>query len=245
MKKDCLGDRMKEYEAFGKVKLDKTKPIIIRVDGKAFHTYTKGMEKPFDDNLIDCMECAQSELMKNIQNAVVSYRQSDEISVVVYNTNQYSGEIWFDGNKSKIETVSASIATAAFNKKALEFGLKPTQDYALFDSRAFNVPSMPEAVNCILWRMFDWKRNFVSSVAYSIFSHKQLQNKTTEEKINMISESVGINWKDSYSLRKQFGTISSKDNLYLSREPYSYEYLKSVFIQCGIYEFLFEESECK
>ena len=54
---DDLGTRMKTfYEQIPKTKLMRRTPVIIRIDGKAFHTFTRGFKRPFDEILIKTMQ---------------------------------------------------------------------------------------------------------------------------------------------------------------------------------------------
>lgn len=238
MEKDNLGNRMKTYES--KVYLDKSKPIIIRVDGKCFHTYTRGMNKPFDSHLMSAMDETAIYLLDNVQDAKLAYVQSDEISILVYNTNQLSGHLWFGGEKSKIESVASSMATACFNRDI------DNDKLAHFDARANNYPNMAEAVNCFLWRMYDWRRNFISSVSYSLFSHRELQNKNAKDKSEMIAQILGENWKDKYTKDQQLGRMFSHTagNIvtHFNESFYKYDEMKNLFINhLFIPEYLFGE----
>ena len=111
-----LGDRMKEYEYVTRSKLINRLPVVIRLDGKAFHSFTKGFDKPVDDIMTRTMKRTTEALCKNIQSVVMGYTQSDEISLVLMNTSNKSSELWFNNNLSKIISVSASMCTLYFNK---------------------------------------------------------------------------------------------------------------------------------
>lgn len=193
---DSLGDRMKGYEAaWGQVLPERT-PVIVRVDGKAFHTATRGLNKPWDVRIANAMKATAVGLLNSMQNAVFAYQQSDEISILMTN---YSGEFtqsWYGNKVQKIVSVSASIATKMFNDavyldKDLEF-----RDW-LFDARAFSLPR-EEVRNYFVWRQVDAKRNSVSSLARCFFSQKELQGKPTKEMIEML-KGIGVDWEAVHS----------------------------------------------
>ena len=115
--KDQLGDRMKAfYEDRTRIKLPRRTYTIIRIDGKAFHTYTKGLKRPFDTGLIDDMNWTTEYLCKNIQGVKFGYVQSDEISLVLTDFDTLQTDLWFDGNLQKMASIAASMATARFNQ---------------------------------------------------------------------------------------------------------------------------------
>lgn len=114
--KTSLGDRMKEYENISRINLSKRMPMIIRLDGKAFHSFTKGFKRPYDEVLINSMWETAKYLCENIQGCKIAYVQSDEISLFINNYESIDTEPWFNNNIQKITSVSASMATLAFNK---------------------------------------------------------------------------------------------------------------------------------
>lgn len=174
---DELGDRIKNnYESRTIYYLPRRTYTIIRVDGKAFHSYTCGCEKPFDYNLMACMDATALGLCKQIEGTVFAYSQSDEISLLVTDFAKINTEAWFDGNIQKICSVSASIATAEFNKVQIEnkwkkqsIGLEEILKFAHFDSRVFSIPDPVEVANYFVWRSNDAIRNSISSAARAIF----------------------------------------------------------------------------
>lgn len=194
-----LGDRMKSYENAYRHYLPMRMPVVLRIDGKAFHTYTKGCDRPWDKNLEACMNQAAMSLCENIQGAQLAYIQSDEISVLVHNYKRLSSEAWFDNNLQKMGSVSASIATAAFN--SLAAAMFEHKSPALFDSRAWILPEA-EVCNYFLWRQQDATRNSVSMLAQSLYSHKELQNKKFNELQEMCFQK-GHNWNDVPTDRKR------------------------------------------
>jgi len=187
--KDTLGDRMKEYyEDRTRNVLPRRTYSIIRIDGKAFHTYTKGLQRPFDDKLMNDMDETAGFLCKNIQGAKFAFVQSDEISILLTDFEELTTDAWFDGNIQKMVSVSSSLATAKFNE--LRSG-----KLAFFDSRVFTIPSNVEVENYFIWRQQDTTRNSISSVCQSLYSHKQLEGKNTTEQQEMIFQK-GTNWND-------------------------------------------------
>lgn len=222
-KKDDLGTRMKGYEATAKQYLMRHNPVIIRVDGKAFHAFTKGMIRPFDDLLMEAMQETMQYMCANIQNCVFGYTQSDEITLVLIDYKNLNTSAWFDNVAQKMASVAASMATMAFNRVFREKVEKRIADYekfcasfcteapdlerdmpylailkrkldnAMFDARAFSVPR-EEVVNCLIWRQMDATRNSIQMVGQAHFSHKQLQGKNCDEIQEMLWQQKHINW---------------------------------------------------
>ena len=209
MKKDNLGDRMKEnYENRAKTQLLHRTPVIIRLDRKTFHTFTRGFKKPFDNILTEAMQQTMLTLCKEIQGCVLGYTQSDEITLVLTDYKKLETSAWFDYDVQKICSVSASIATLAFNrsfaKQCKLYAPSNSTDInnahinsiyngALFDSRCFNVPK-EEVTNCILWRQQDAIRNSINSVGQTNFSHKELQGLSTDQVLRKLLEEKQIYW---------------------------------------------------
>lgn len=222
-KYDSLGSRMKEfYENRSKTQLLRRSYSIIRIDGKAFHTYTRGLKQPFDLGLIEDMGLTTMELCTKIQGAKFAYVQSDEISILITDFDNLNTDMWFNGNVQKIVSVSASIATAKFNHLRLRRILSNTliKDYvgtinnmklAEFDSRVFQIPYSEEVVNYFIWRQKDAIRNSISSVAQSLYSPKELFGKKTNDMQEMILQK-GINWDDFSSREKKGGIICKLDD---------------------------------
>lgn len=197
--KDELGNRMKRYEASSKMLLPRRTWTMIRVDGKAFHTYTRGLDIPFDAGLVEDMNATAIALCREIQGAICAYVQSDEISVLVSDQQSITTDAWFNGNVQKIASVSASVATEAFNCARLKTRIRQSRGgidsldlvettWAHFDSRCFVVPDPVEVRNYFVWRQQDCMRNSVSSIARSLFSHKQLLGVNVVGMKKMIAE---------------------------------------------------------
>lgn len=186
--RDSLGDRMKhQYENRFRNFLPRRTFTIIRVDGKSFHTYTKGLNRPFDKRFMDDMWQTMKYLCENIQGAKFGYTQSDEISILATDFDKETTDSWFDGNIQKIVSVSASMAAAWFTLRR--------DRIALFDSRVFIIPDPTEVQNYFIWRQKDATRNSIQSVAQSIYSHKELHGKSQDELQELIFKK-GINWND-------------------------------------------------
>ena len=166
-------------------------PLCVRLDGRAFHSWTKGLKRPHDEKFCGLMHSV-TKLLVEETNAKVGYTQSDEISLVLYSQTMES-ELFFDGKFHKINSVCAAIASSMFNSLARE--IFPEKPLATFDCRAWNVPNIGEAANALLWREEDATKNSVSMAARSMYSHKQVQNKKRSEMQEMMHEK-GKNWNN-------------------------------------------------
>lgn len=219
--KDDLGDRMKgNYEDRTRYLLPRRTYTIIRLDGKAFHTYTRGLNKPFDKGLFEDMDAAIIAMLPQIQGAVFAYTQSDEISILLTDFDQPTTSAWFDGNLQKVCSVSSAIITAEFNKQRWERDAllnKATPDFeniAFFDSRVFTIPDRIEVMNYFIWRNQDCARNSVSMLAQANFSHKELQGKSTPEKHEMLHQK-GVNWATDFTDGEKNGRLIVKEEFKL------------------------------
>jgi len=203
-----LGDRMKDYENSSKIYLTKGVPVILRVDGVAFHTFTRGFNRPFDQLIIDSMVGTTQTIARKIQGFKCAYTQSDEVSILItdYDTIETCG--WFNYNKSKIESVTAGLMTAYFqNEKFKEY----TNITPYFDCRAFNIPR-EDVVNYFLWRYKDWERNSLSMYCSSFFSHKELHGKNRAAQHELLY-SIGKNWTKDLTNQQRNGTIVFVDRV--------------------------------
>lgn len=218
---DDLGLRMKEfYESVPKTRLMRRTPVMIRIDGKAFHTFTRGFQKPFDEVLVKSMQETMRYLCENIQGCVLGYTQSDEITLVLIDYKKLASSAWFDYEVQKMCSIAASIATMAFNKffyDNIPVDTEYTGKYytalekgALFDARAFNVPR-EEVTNFVYWRQLDATRNSIQMLGQANFSHKELQNKSCNMIQDMLFTQRGINWNDLPTHLKR-GSCCIKDN---------------------------------
>lgn len=225
MLKDELGNRMKKYyEEVSKTRLVRRMPVIIRLDGKAFHTFTRGLDKPFDAYFNRAMQYTMKYLCENIQGCVLGYTQSDEITLVLIDYQTLQTDAWYDYEVQKMTSVSAAMATLAFNKvitdivdelrlaatkqdpengKPAELGLWESKLFnATFDSRVFNIPK-EEVTNCILWRQLDAERNSINALAQSLFSHKSLQGLNRKEIIAKMETEKGVIWGNLPTMYKR------------------------------------------
>jgi len=194
--KDRLGDRMKAYEGQSKSTLLNRSPVIIRLDGKAFHTYTANMPRPFYKPLHDCMVETTKVLCEEIQTAVFGYTQSDEISLLLKDWTKFTTQAWFDNEVQKIVSTSASIAAAVFNDLAASIPAElRKKKFAFFDSRAFTLP-FDEVCNYFIWRQQDATRNSINSVGQAHFKQKELQGKNTDQVQQMLITQRDVNWND-------------------------------------------------
>lgn len=202
---DSFGNRMKRYETVSQSKLMRRTPAIIRLDGKAFHTFTRGLPRPFDSTLHDALDRTTERLVGFIQGAVFAYRQSDEISILLADWQTLETDAWFDGNVQKIVSVAASACTAFFSGSFKH----PNGTVGMFDARVFNLP-FEEVANYFLWRQQDASRNSINSLAQSEFSHKELQSKNVAQVHDMLMLQKGINWNDTPTRFKR-GTCVTTD----------------------------------
>lgn len=199
-KGDSLGDRMKRYENVPKNYLMRRTPAIIRIDGKAFHTFTRGFTKPFDYALIESMQDTMKYLCENIQGCVLGYTQSDEITLVLTDYATITADAWFGYNVEKMCSVASSMATMEFNRRFSERATTQAHTIAvergaMFDARAFSLPK-DEVCNCLIWRQQDAIRNSVQSLGRVSFNNKELDGKSCKNIIEMLYEKHNISWDD-------------------------------------------------
>lgn len=237
---DDLGVRMKTfYEQIPKTKLMRRCPVAIRIDGKAFHTFTRGFQKPFDEVLIKSMQETMKYLCENIQGCVLGYTQSDEITLILVDYKKLTSSAWFDYKVQKICSIAASMATMAFNKafvkevKKYSFELsmgihtdeerrlldiydKAIDKGAMFDARCFNIPK-EEVTNLCYWRQDDASRNSIQMVGQANFSHKELHKKSRNNIQDMLMTQKGINWNDFPTYQKR-GSCCVKNKIVIGSD---------------------------
>lgn len=238
---DDLGIRMKTfYEEIPKSKLMRRTPVAIRVDGRSFHTFTRGFNVPFDDVLIKTMQETMKYLCENIQGCVLGYTQSDEITLILVDYKKLTSAAFFDYEVQKICSITASMATMAFNKafkkntdiyseskavtgylgqyygdyenasEQLDIYRKAFDKGAMFDARCFNIPK-EEVANLIYWRQLDATRNSIQMVGQANFSHNELQNKSYNDVQNMLLTQKNINWNDLPTYQKRGSCCVKKE----------------------------------
>lgn len=226
---DDLGIRMKNYyETIPKTRLMRRTPVAIRIDGKAFHTFTKSFQKPFDEVLVATMQSTMQYLCENVQGCVFGYTQSDEITLILIDYQTLTSGAWFDYEVQKICSIAASMATMAFNKyfpilasnwieehKDIDDGylnalINAINKCAMFDARCFNIPK-EEVTNLVYWRQLDATRNSIQMVGQANFSHKELQGKSCNDIQDMLHEIKGINWNNYPAYLKRGSACIKED----------------------------------
>jgi tRNA(His) guanylyltransferase len=236
-----VADRIKEYyEDRTKTFLMRRMITIIRLDGKGFSKWTKNLKKPFDEGFTDDMIETAKYLCENIQGAKFAYAQSDEISIVLTDFDNLESQAWFDYNVQKMTSIAASMATARFNQLRMVRMAKNNIDpmaslassmfdetmsvadietfkVAMFDARVFQVPTVDEMVNTMIWRQQDATRNSVSMAAYEICGHSATMNMSGSEKQEMLFDK-GVNWND-YPVKFKRGTVIRKVERLMTRKP--------------------------
>lgn len=213
-----LGDRMKEYENVNRLYLTRRMPLVIRLDGRAFHTFCKGLKKPYDRLFAKSMQATAFNLCNNIAGCKLAYTQSDEISLLLTDYDELDTQAWFDKNLQKIVSISASMATLYFNEAFKDLSdrwcdcyvegwnhseednkyfdiLRKRQFKAMFDSRAFCLPK-EDVANYFVWRQKDATRNSINALGQANFSHKSLQGLNVNQVQDKLIAERGINWND-------------------------------------------------
>lgn len=231
--RDDLGNRMKSYyEAVPKTKLMRRTPVALRIDGKAFHTFTRGFKKPFDDIMCETMTDTMKYLCENIQGCVFGYTQSDEITLILVDYQNLDTDAYFDYEVQKLCSVTASMATMKFNKvfsdlvndytykESYSFACDDNIGYrtkllqakvkgAVFDCRCFNIPK-EEVTNLVYWRQLDAARNSVESLGRHYYSAKQLYKKSCKDiKQMLIDDSKPLTY-DMLDTKFQIGSACKK-----------------------------------
>lgn len=233
MVNDELGKRMKEYyEQIPKTKLMRRTPVAIRLDGKAFHTFTRGFQKPFDEVLVKSMQETTKYLCENIQGCVLGYTQSDEITLILVDYKNLNTAAWFDYEVQKMCSIAASMATLVFNRYfSLELDRFQDENFiagewkveesvpraygrayntgAMFDARVFNIPK-EEVTNLIYWRQLDAIRNSIQMVGQANFSHKELQYKSCKDIKEQLAVAKDICWDTDIPIHLQRGSCCVK-----------------------------------
>lgn len=234
---DDLGCRMKTfYEQIPKTRLMRRCPVVIRCDGRSFHTFTKKFQKPFDEVLIKTMQETMKYLCENIQGCVLGYTQSDEITLILIDYKKLTSSAFFDYEVQKICSITASMATMAFNKffekniqefsesnecrgldiKYLDIYREALNKGAMFDARCFNIPK-EEVTNLVYWRQLDATRNSIQMVGQANFSHKELQNKSCNDIQDMLMTQKEINWNNLPTYQKR-GSCCVKNKIIIDND---------------------------
>lgn len=220
MDRSDLAKRMKGYEKRNRYYLQRRMPVILRLDMRAGHSFTKGFKRPFDEVFIKSMQNTAKYLCENIQNCKLSYQQSDEITLLLVDYDKLNTDCFFDYRVDKLCSIAASMATMVFNKFFEKYvneyrfskwdGISKYEDGtwgyiqtllnavdkgAMFDARCFNIPK-EEVTNNFYWRQLDASRNSIQMVGQANFSHKELQNKSCNDIQDMLMTQKDINWND-------------------------------------------------
>jgi tRNA(His) 5'-end guanylyltransferase len=224
MDRSDLAERMKGYEKRNRYYLQRRMPVILRLDMRAGHSFTRGFERPFDEVFIKSMQDTAKYLCKNIQNCKLSYQQSDEITLLLVDYDKLNTDCFFDYRVDKLCSIAASMATMAFNKyfydNVFVYNATATVDLsdkkypfkevyskavdkgAMFDARCFNIPK-EEVTNNFYWRQLDASRNSIQMVGQANFSHKELHKKSRNDIQDMLMTQKGINWNNLPTYQKR------------------------------------------
>ena len=225
MDRSDLAERMKGYEKRNRYYLQRRMPVILRLDMRAGHSFTKGFERPFDEVFIKAIQETAKYLCENVQNCKLSYQQSDEITLLLVDYEKINTDCFFEYRVDKLCSIAASMATMKFNQVFKELSYRESENLeiicrknpylenrdcltkisnvhtnsadkgAMFDCRCFNIPK-EEVTNSIYWRQLDATRNSIQMVGQANFSHKELQNKSCNDIQDMLMTQKGINWND-------------------------------------------------
>lgn len=191
MKKDELSKKCKKFEKrFNNKTFIPGLPLIARLDGRSFHTFTKGLTRPFDERMIECMKNTTQYLVSEFK-VDLAYTQSDEITLF-WHTDEES-EIFFSGKPFKLNSVIASTCSVYFYKQLLINLPEKADKTPVFDCRTWQVPSIGDVSDVFIWRQLDAVRNSINSLGQSVFSHKELQNKNKKEVLSMLTNK-DIHW---------------------------------------------------
>ncbi|MCI3277592.1 tRNA(His) guanylyltransferase Thg1 family protein [Streptomyces cylindrosporus] len=185
----ALAERMKRHEAAHRSVLPRRTYTLLRVDGRSFHSYLRGAQKPFDTEFMADMDAVAEALCGEITGSVCAYTQSDEISVLVTDFAVENTEPWFGGVTAKWLSLSAALATAVLNER------RPGAR-ALFDARVFTLSDPVEVANYLIWRQRDTVRNSIAMAAQAHFSHKRLQGVSAGGMQELLWSEAGVNWND-------------------------------------------------
>ena len=246
---DALGERMKRYELASKGYLTRKTPVIVRVDGKAFHTLTQSFEKPFDKVLLKVMALTMRDLCREVQGCVFGYTQSDEITLVLTDYATKDTGAYFDYNIQKLTSVIASLATRSFivnmsevlheslKSKDREFYEKYLNSCkkVAFDARCFNIPK-EEVCNNLIWRQNDAVRNAILNVGFSKFSKKELFKKSCKDVLNML-KGIGVDFENDFFICERRGACCYRKE-YLDEEKraeWFIDYVPPLFKECREY----------
>lgn len=224
MERDSLGNRMKSYERVYNPRLLPNSPLFIRVDGKAFHTFTRGAQKPYDSRIIEAMVYAAKNTAKVMSGFKLGYVQSDEATFMLTDYDTFETEGWYAYELNKVVSITASAFTMFFNEYWRSH-VNTTTATAMFDARAFTVPE-EDAPNAFIWRQRDWERNSVQMLARSLYSQPALHGKKVPDLLEL-TEFAGHRWEDQHPQLK-YGTFIEA-NYELTHNKETYDTLRARF----------------
>jgi tRNA(His) guanylyltransferase len=208
---DPLGDRMKQYEAATRLVLPRRTYTVIRVDGKAFHTFLRHTSKPWDEDVVWSMIETAKSLCRLLDGAVLAYTQSDEISVVMQDFENNGTQAWFGGVVQKMTSIAAATATAFFTREYRHHFDMDDGPLPVFDARVFTIPDVVEVANYLVWRQRDCMRNSVLALAQSVFSHREMQGESVRGLVQRLRLERGIDWEKDVPLHLRQGTQIVKE----------------------------------
>jgi tRNA(His) guanylyltransferase len=217
---DGLGDRCKAFEmAEANRRAMRGLPLLARLDGRAFHTFTRGLVRPYDPAMSRCMIETARFLVKET-NARVGYTQSDEITLAWYETSQSPRDYEFDGRFQKLASVLAGMASARFCQLVSRELPAKADEVPHFDCRVWQVPTLADALDVFVWREDDATKNSVSMAASAHYSERELNGKDSAAKQELLFQK-GINWNDypaffkrgTYIQRRSVQRALSEDEL--------------------------------
>mgnify|MGYP003301819708 CR=1 FL=1 len=236
-----LSDRMKRYEQTTDISLPLKTPAIIRIDGRAFHTFTRGLKRPFDEILMKSMQETMLALCEEIQGCVLGYTQSDEISLVLVDYQTVKTAAWFDYRAQKCASIAASKATKHFNRIFSKYANEWIEDYyeawntsdeeekysqalkrcmeegAEFDARIFPIP-VAEVCNYMYWRQDDATRNSIQMLGRAYFSKKEMDRKNNNQVQDMLFINHGVNWNNCSIPQKRGSCCIRVEREYLDKD---------------------------
>ncbi|MET9086143.1 tRNA(His) guanylyltransferase Thg1 family protein [Streptomyces sp. NPDC004237] len=183
-----LADRMKALESVHRNVLPRRTYAILRVDGRAFHTYLRGAQKPFDPDFAAAMDQVAEALCAEIMGAAFAYTQSDEVSVLFTDFARAHTQPWFGGVVAKQVSVAASLATAVLAEQ------RPGRDRATFDARVLTLDRTADVADYFLWRQMDAVRNSVSMAARAHFSHRRLKGVPVPAMQDLLRTEADTDW---------------------------------------------------
>lgn len=228
---DSLGDRMKtQYENRTRLFLPRRTHTIIRLDGKAFHTYTRGRARPWDRDLNFHLVNAATDLCRQVQGCILGFVQSDEVSLLLADYATINTDAWYDGNIQKMASVSASILTAHFNHEEGNNVHENGTAFAYFDARAFTIADPVEVHNYFVWRQKDIERNSLSMLAQAHFPHAVLHGMKRDD-LHEALHTVGVNWNDQPEAFKRGTVIVRQRNVETHETRWDFPMAAPIFTQ--------------